>query len=179
MKKAISIILCLLIFTFAAACKDNKKKDEHGVDIAYFANMGAMYESELKIHDAVPAGDGEGEDWIFAKDGKKSYFSNGNFCYYYDGGQKEPEIYAIVALANCMGFETGDISIEITDVLNAQEIEYAQREPEEDEVYFLPEGQNREIIECKGLKYVLKFVIEDNALCAAFLEESENGENSN
>ena len=174
MKKTVSIILCLVIFTFAAACKDNKKKDEHGVDIAYFANMGAMYESELKIHDTVPAEE-EGGDWEFFKNGYQSYLSNGNFCYYYDNRQKEPEIYAIVALANCMGFETGDISIEITDVLNAQEIEYAQREPEEDEIYFLPEGQNREIIECKGLEYVLKFVIEDNSLCAAVLEETKDG----
>ena len=179
MKRVICVMLALSLFMFAAACKEKKTEVKHDIDIKYFADMGAMNESDLKIGDLVPEEKEDDDTYFFTKTENESYVSNGNFCYYSDGKEKDPKIYGIAAFSNCMGFETGDISIEITDVLNAQEIEYAQREPEEDEVYFLPEGQNREIIECKGLKYVLKFVIEDNALCAAFLEESENGENSN
>ena len=179
MKRIISLSLCFVLLLFAAACKDKEKKSEHGVDIAYFADMGAMYESEFKISDKVPLDKEGGDQYFFTKAGSRSYFSNGEFAYYYDEREKEPEIEAIAAFSNCMGFEAGDISIEVTDALDGQEIEYITRQPQDGEIFFLPAAENREVLECKGLKRRLIFVFEDNALCAAFLEEMKYGTDNN
>lgn len=179
MKKAICISLCFVFLLLAAACKEKKKKDEHGVDIAYFVDMGAMYESEFKIYDKVPLDKEGGEEYFFTKAGRESNFSDGSFCYYYDEREKEPEIEAIAALSNCMGFEAGDISIEVTDALDSQGIEYVMRQPRDGEIFFLPAAENREVLECRGLKYNLIFVFENNALCAALLEELKYGTDNN
>lgn len=177
MKRAICLSLCFVLLLFAAACKQ-EKKSEHGVDVAYFADMGAMYESEYKIGDEVPLDKDGGEEYFFTKAGTGSYFSDGSFSFYYNENDKQPAVYAIAAFSNCMGFEAGDISIEVTDALDSQEIEYVVRQPNDGETFFLPAGQNREVLECKVLKNKLIFVFEDNALCAAFLEGTEHGTDS-
>ncbi|MBO4432370.1 MAG: hypothetical protein J5852_02435 [Clostridia bacterium] len=169
MKKVICIVLALSLFMFAAACKEKKEEVKHDVDVSYFADMGTMKGSDLKIGDSVPEEKDDDDTYFFTKAGAKSYFSNGDFCYYYDEDKKDPKIYAIAAFSDCMGFETGAISIEVTDVLDSQNVEYTSRTPKKDEVFFLPAADNREIIECKGFKHNLIFVFENNALCAAYL----------
>lgn len=169
MKKAVCLCLSLILVLCFSGCKSNKNKSEHSVDIGYFADMGAQYESDLKIGDSVPEKKEGDETFFFTESGKESFVSNGDFCYYYDANQKEPKIYGIAAFSNCMGFETGAVSIEVTDALESQGIEYRQRAPKDGEIFFLPAAENREVIECQGLKHNLIFVLEDNALCASFI----------
>lgn len=178
MKKTVALILCLVLFVFAAACKEEKKETTHGVDIAYFADMGSFPDSDLKLGDAVPEKKEEDETYFFTENGAESFVSNGDFCYYYNGKDSSPKIYGIAAFSNCLGFEVGAVSIEITDVLDEQKIKYTSREPGEGEIFFLPAGENREIIVCEGLKNNLCFVFEDNALCAAYLGDSTYGKDA-
>ena len=77
---------------------------------------------------------------------------------------------AIAAFSKMYGFEAGDVSIELTDTLDSQGLEYTEREPKDGELYFLPNG-NFTVIECGGLKNNLIFVLEDNSLCAALLSQ--------
>ena len=182
-KKIICTILVLSLLTFAAACKEDKSETvNHDVDIAYFADMGAFPESEIKIGDAAPEENPDDGTFFFTEYDNRNYFSNGDFCYYYafaDESKKETRVYGISAFSKCMGFEIGAISVEVTDVLDAQNIEYYSGAPREDEVFFLPKGENREVITCKKLKNNLVFVFEDNALCAVYLGEYEYAANSN
>lgn len=169
MKKLTAIVLCLCVLIFAAGCGDENAKTSHGVDIAYFADMGAMPESELKLGDGMPEQKEDSEDYFFYDDGDKSYASTGEFNYYYDISEKEPKIAAIAGFNTCFGFENGSISIEITEALDSQGIEYKERVAGENEVFFLPPVEGRSVIECKSLKHNLIFVFEDNALCATFI----------
>ena len=165
MKKITALLICfVLIFSFAG-CKSDKNT-AGGVDIEYYVNLGGMPESEIKLGDSVP----EPDDNIYSVEaGARSFMSTGAFNYYYDLSALDKNIYAIACFSDCLGFTTGDISIEITNVLESRGINYTEREPKKDELFFLPGGENRFVIECKDLKHNLIFVFEDNALCAAYL----------
>lgn len=179
MKRIICLCLCLTLFVFAAACKEKEPQVKHDIDISYFAELGSLPESEIKIGDAVPEENAQEGEFFFTKDGARSYFSNGDFCYYYNADEKEPKVYGIAAFSSALGFEVGAISIEITDVLDAQEVKYVAGTPASGELFFLPQGENREVISVKETKHTLTFVFEDNALCAVYLGEYEYAANSN
>ena len=170
MKKIISAILVLLLlFSFAGCKKENKSTAKTGVDIAYYANLGSMPESNLKLGDNVPE-DKEDETYFFSEDGTLDYFSNCNFSYYYSPKDEPQKITAIAAFSEAFGFGNGDVSIEITDTLDLLGIKYTEREPQENELFFLPAGDFT-VIECKDLKNNLIFVFTDNSFCAALLSE--------
>ena len=165
MRKITALLVCfVLVFSFTG-CK-SEKNTAGGVDIEYYVNLGGMPESDIKLGDAMP----EEDDSIFSVEaGARSFMSTGEFNYYYDLSALDKKINAIACFSDCFGFTTGDISIEITNALQSRGIEYTEREPKKDELFFLPGGENRSVIECKNLKHNLIFVFEDNALCATYL----------
>ena len=169
MKKLTALFVCFCVFMFAAGCGDENAKTSHGVDIAYFADIGAMPESELKLGDTAPEQKEDNESYFFYSEGDKGCASTGEFNYYYDTSEKEPKISAIAGFNTCYGFENGSISIEITKALDSQGIDYKERAAGVDELFFLPAGEGRSVIECKSLKHNLIFVFEDNALCAVLI----------
>ena len=169
MRKICALLLCFSILLFATGCGGENAKPAHDVDIAYFADMGTFPESELKLGDSVPEETENDETYYFYDNADKSYFSTGEFNYYYDASQKEPKISAIVGFNTCYGFENGSVSIEITAALDSQGIKYKERIPAENELFFLPAAE-RSVIECESLKHNLIFVLEDNALCATLID---------
>ncbi|MBR6903177.1 MAG: hypothetical protein IKN39_04735 [Clostridia bacterium] len=167
MKKILCALLCIILLFVLAGCKEKKTLAKTGVDIAYYAELGFVPESEIKLSDNVPE-NSEDSDYYFSSDNSLSFFSNGSFNYYYDSAA----VTAIAAFSNMYGFEAGDVSIELTDTLDSQGLKYTEREPKDGELYFLPNG-NFTVIECNGLKNNLIFVLEDNSLCAALLSQKK------
>lgn len=165
MKKIICAFLCLTLLFPLAGCKERKTLAKTGVDIAYYAELGLFPESEIKLGDTVPENSEDG-DYFFSVDESPAFFSNGSFNYYYDSAA----VTSIAAFSKMFGFEAGDVSIELTDTLDSQGLEYTEHEPKDGELYFLPNG-NFTVIECGGLKNNLIFVLEDNSLCAALLSQ--------
>lgn len=170
MRRIAALFLCLIILAFASGCKDRNASASHDVDIPYFTDMGALPECELKLGDSLP--DLEKEEnagYMSFSDSKPPYISDGSFSFYYDAASEEKTVTKIAAFNTAFGFETGDIVIEITDALDGQSVEYAERDPHDGELFFLPAGNNRSVVECKSLKTPLLFVFEENALCAVLL----------
>lgn len=169
MRKTVLILLCALTVLSFAGCKDTGKTS-HSVDIEYFANMGAVPESELKIGDSVPEIEEYDDNYFVSSDGDDSFFSNGEFNFFYDTSEKEPKINKIACFSKSFGFEIGDISIEIINALEDAGIKYTERAEKDGELSFLPKSDNRSVVECRSLKHKLVFVFEDNALCATVIE---------
>ena len=170
MKKVICVALCFVVLGLFAGCKEEKKETTHDVDIAYFANMGAMPESDLKLGDSIPEITEEMTEWFSSTDGKNTFVTNGEFYYYYDEGEKDPKIKSMAAFSKGMGFEIGAISIEVTKALDSQDVKYKTRDIKANEIDFLPAAEGRETVECEGLKHNLIFVFEENALCAIYMD---------
>ena len=170
MRKLICALICLFVLFSFAGCKDTNKAKGDGVDIEYYVNLGAIPESDIKIGDKEPESTNENEDYFFSENGNESYFSNGDFVYYYDSSKKDATVKAISAFSKFYGFEIGAVTIEISDLLEAQELEYTERAPKTDELFFLPSTGNFSVIEYKAQKHTLLFVFQDNSLCAAYLE---------
>ncbi len=170
MKKTVLVFLCVLFAFSFCACKSNNNKSAHSVDIAYFIDMGKVPETNYKIGDGLPSTETiENNSMIIFENESPAFFTDGAFNYYYSSEKKV--ITEIIGFDKCLGFETGTISIEVTDALDEQNIKYTEREPSDGELFFLPGANNRSVIECKELKYSLIFVFEDNALCATILGE--------
>ena len=166
--KKLMAALCALLMLFAAGCKSGDKTTvDHPVDIAYFADTGEVPGAAYKVGDAVPEQNEDDDTVFFVKNGAESFVSTGDYAFYYDAAAKDPAFYAVDAFSECYGFEVGAISIEITNVLDSQGIKYTERNPGENELFFLPGSGNRRVIECTSLKHKLIFVFESNALCAA------------
>lgn len=164
-----ALILIALLFAFAG-CNEKPTTANGGLDIAYYADLGSVPESDVKLGDDVPKETEEDDTYFFIEDGKNSYFSSGDFMYFYDPDAKETKVYAIAALSKFFGFEIGAVSIEVTDTLTAAGIEYTERAASEKDVFFLPSGDFT-VVECKNLKNSLVFVFEENSLCAALLSQ--------
>ncbi|MBO4692904.1 MAG: hypothetical protein J5659_00720 [Clostridia bacterium] len=172
MKKIIALFVCLLTLVFVAGCKEKaEKKASHNIDIAYFADMGTFNDCPFKIGELLPDKEQLKKDEFVIYCEKEPYYaSNGKFNFYYYRDDDGNLVFnKIVSFDTCLGFETGSISIEVTDVLDEQGIKYTEREPEAEELFFLPAGNNRSVVECGSLKNPLRFVFEDNALCAVLL----------
>ena len=157
----------LVLFSFAG-CKNEEPKNKTSVDISYYAKLGLFPESEIKIGDSVPKEGGD-DTFYFVKAGARSFFSNGNFNYYYNPSSLEQKVFAVAAFSNFYGFEPGAVSIEVSDALTGSDIKYTERAATEDELFFLPAGENRSVIECNFEDRKLLFVFENNSLCAAYL----------
>lgn len=170
MRKLVCTLLCLLLLFPFAGCKKDTESLKSGVDIEYYVNLGAIPESDIKIGDGVPENSEENDDYFFSESGSDSYFSNGDFIYYYDSSKKNAKVKAISAFSKFYGFEIGAVTIEISDMLDSRELKYTEREPKEDELFFLPSSGNFSVIEYKAQKHTLLFVFQDNSLCAAYIE---------
>lgn len=169
MKRIIAFSLCLFICLSLAACNSGDEKQTHGVDIAYFAEMGTFPECDYRIKDSIPDVNAEDSPFMAVTDKQPPYVTDGSYSFYYDASAKNQQITKIASFGACLGFETGSIIIEITDALDEQGIKYTEREPKKNELFFLPSGGERTVIECKDLKNPLIFVFEDNALCAVLI----------
>lgn len=172
-KRIICAIMCIAVVLLAAGCKKNKDKGKvYEINFSRFADAGTMPESEFKIGDALPEFDPQDEQSrYFSMESEDPPFIGtieGKFSYYYEKGD-DPRITAIMAYDTCFGFENGAISIEITDALDSQNVEYTERKPKEDETLFMPREPDVSLIECKSFKHRLIFIIKDNALCATYI----------
>lgn len=170
MRKISIFFLCLLFVFISVGCKEKDNKSSHSVDIKYFADMGAIPECDYKIGDNLPDDNTiEESGMVILNDQSPAFIMNGAFYLYYDRKDDKPKFQKIAAFDTAFGFENGSITIEISDVLDEQNIEYTEREPDKDELFFLPKGDGRTVIECTSLKHNLIFVFEENALCATLL----------
>ncbi|MBR4909934.1 MAG: hypothetical protein IKZ47_01255 [Clostridia bacterium] len=181
MKKAL-LIICAALMLFAAGCKkDAKATVEHSVDIAYYADTGAVPGAAFKAGETVSEGFEENENMFVVENGARSFASSGDYYYYFDIDSPPFTVDAVVSFTDCYGFDIGTVSIEVTKVLEAQGIKYNEHEPANEELFFLPgagtvyseedsaSGRKieRTVVECTSLKHKLIFVFEENALCAA------------
>lgn len=170
MKRSAAFLLCFLMIIVAVGCKEENEKSSHSIDISYFADAGTLPDCKFKIGDSLPENDQlEKDGFVIFSDSSPAYISDGVFSFFFDGSAGEEKITKIAALDSCLGFELGSISIEITDALDEQKIGYTERNAAPGELFFLPAGADRSVIECKNLKNPLLFILEENALCAVLL----------
>ncbi len=180
MKKIFAFLFCFIIAISFSACGDKEeKKNEHSVDIEYYANAGQMPEvnyalgSDIeKIKSELSAEAEKSESVYSVTEGESSVLiDNGERCYYYKKANPEKGISYIVNYGTAFGFPIGSVTVEIKDALDGYS--YTEEALNEENAFFMFDTENGSIIKCRFEDNTVLFVFKENALCATALYVTE------
>lgn len=184
MKRIIALFLALSL-TMLVGCGSKKgMNDFKGVDVEYYAKLGQLPESEVKLGDKADATytdlkekyehretDGEElphEDTFCLQftEGEYTVISVPTVNYYYKTEEKDKGISCIAIFEKAYGFPLGTMYIEIQDEMTRRGFE-AEIKPLDRKVgFFMPYIEGCQYLEYKfdGAKVI--FVFHENALSA-------------
>lgn len=180
-------IALLLVFVFTLSmcgCGSKEKKTQLDIDIEYFANLGQMTDCDYVLGESLDEIDKLVEEGLDIYDDDALVYkqteydgytgiSAGNFCYYYVTDKKSNGIGCIVSLDGAYGFAQGDMAIDIKEKLASAGFEAEEKNAVDGEVFFLPSFAQFTCLSYDFGKNTVKFIFENNALCACTL----SGEN--
>ena len=185
MKKIFSLALIAIMLLSLVACgKEEDKVDAYSVDVNYYANLGEIPEVEYKlganVDDMIAALKAEEEAHMEGNDhqhatytvyeeAERSMILTSGTNYYYETKSKDEGVSYIVNFDASYGFALGTYSVEIKEALGTLELEGEVREPSDDEVFFIPGSADLTVLEYTFKKCKLKFVFEEDMLCATAL----------
>ncbi len=184
MKKIIALLLVFSLFALAGCGGKMGKKDYKGVDVEYYANLGQIPESEIKIGDDADKtyGDlmdkyahdenveeGEAHEETFClqfEEGEHTVISVPAVNYYYKTDKKSEGISAIAIFEKAYGYDLGVMYVEIQDEMNSRGFEAELKDLDKKDGFFMPYVEG-----CKSLTYEFEknkvvFVFYENALSA-------------
>ncbi len=180
MKKLFACFLCFIIaFSFTACGEKEEKKNEHSVDIEYYANAGQMPEVNYtlgtdpeKIKNELSSEAEKSEIVYDVIEGENNVLiDNGERCYYYKKASPEKGIGYIVNYGTAFGFPIGSVSVEIEEAL--ADYSYSSEALTEENAFFMFDTEGGSIIKCEFENNTVLFVFKDSALCAAALYVTE------
>lgn len=178
MKRILSALLVVaLFFTLSACGKEEKKTAEHSVDVAYYAKLGQLPETDYKLGMEIEPlkktlsekAEAEGEEGFFdVTEGEETVrISTDMYTFHYEKQHAEKGVGAIVCLDGGFGFEQNTVSVTVKELL--ADYEGDEHVSTEAETFFLPIVQNCTTIAYTFGDYRLNFVFQDNALCGIVL----------
>lgn len=173
MKRILAALLCVALVVTLSACGQKEKKTEHSVDVAYYAKLGQLPETDYKLGMEIEplkktlsdkaAADGE-EGFFDVSEGEETVrLSTDMYTFHYEKQHADKGIGAIVCLDGGFGFEQNTVSITVKETL--ADYEGDEHTSTEGETFFLPFVQNCTTISYTFGEYRLNFVFQDNALC--------------
>lgn len=180
MKKLLAGILCMALLLTLCACGKEKKADDDRLDVAYYAKLGKIPETDYalgmdieKTKETLSVKDEQDGGMFDVTEGEKTVrIMTDGYAFYYEKEHAENGISCIVCLNGGFGFQPGAISVEVTDALADYD---ADEHPATDsETFFLPFAENCTCIAYGFGDYRLQFVFEENALCGAVLSDPQN-----
>lgn len=176
----------LLVFVFTLSlcgCGEKEKKAELKVDVEYFAKLGQMTDCDFKlgesldkldhlVEDSLDAEHTHDEDVVIYEQFEHDNYteiSAGNFKYYYVTDKKSNGIGCIVSLDGGYGFDQGAVAVDIKEKLSSAGFEAEEKTATDSEVFFLPSFAQFTCLSYDFGKNTVKFIFENNALCACTL----------
>ncbi|MBR7071274.1 MAG: hypothetical protein IKI29_03835 [Clostridia bacterium] len=181
MKKLFAVGLCLMLVCALTACGRDAKKPEDGLDVAYFAKLGQIPETEYRLGmdieklkaDLSAKAEEAGEEGFYdLTEGEQTVrISTDQYSFYYEKGHEEKGIACIVCLDGGFGFPQNSVTVEVTEQLSAYEGK--EHPATEEETFFLPFAQDTTCISYTFGEYVLNFVFQENALCGIVLYDPQ------
>ncbi|MBQ8203833.1 MAG: hypothetical protein IJZ75_06095 [Clostridia bacterium] len=184
MKRILALLLALCLVMSLAGCGGKKGKyDFKGVDVEYYANLGQLPESEIKLGDDVDTAyadlmaeyaheeteeEAEHEETFCLSftEGKYTVISVPTVNYYYVTNEKDEGVSAIAVFEKAYGFELGTVYVEIKEEMEARGFTAELCDLDKNEGFFMPYAEG-----CKSLTYQFEkakviFVFYENALSA-------------
>lgn len=183
MKKIIALLLVFCLCALVGCGGKMGKKDYKGVDVEYYAKLGKIPESEIKLGDGVDKtygdlmekyGHKETEDetvheetfCLQFEEGKRTVISIPTVNYYYETDKKGEGISAIAIFEKAYGYDLGVMYVEIQEEMKSRGFEAELKNLDKEEGFFMPYVEG-----CKSLTYQFEknkviFVFYENALSA-------------
>lgn len=188
MKKVTALLICLILSLSFCGCKEKKESKVEGADIEYYANVGQIPESEIRLsndpdkvlsklrenqnssglesHDSDE--EGEQAEIPVIETGDYSEIAGENFQYYYKTADKNSGITAITATAAAFGYEPDTVIIEIEADLDSKKIKYETKSGNFSDYYFFSFSADPcEFLICEFDKNTVVFAFTQSKLCAA------------
>ena len=181
MKKALSLILCMIFVFSFAACKEKEEKSapvvstvKHNVDVKKLVDEGVIDTIDYKLGDDVETvktalsqiTDEHGDSGFDFNDAWEEYVTmsaDGVFCRY----EKDEESEGISVLAvndGAFGFTKGMIPTKVSDAMKSLGYSTALRDVKDGEFFFLPKGTEAGVLEYRFDKNNLAFVFIEDGL---------------
>lgn len=184
MKRIIALLLALSL-TLLVGCGGKKGKDDFkGVDVEYYAKLGQIPESEIKLgDDSDDAYNNLKDKYEHKETEEEDLFHEDTFClkfdegeytvisvptvnYYYKTEEKDKGISAIAIFEKAYGFDLGTMYTEIQDEMKKRGFEAELKLLDRKVGFFMPYVEGCQYLEYKfdGAKVI--FVFHENALSA-------------
>ncbi len=189
MKKLAALLMVFVLAFLSCACKKDKKENTvTGADIEYYAKIGQIPESDIKLSadpdsvlsklkksqnsSALESHDHEeGAEEIeipVIESGDYSEILGNNFQYYYKTEDKSGGITAITATAAAFGYDPDTVLIEIETDLKSRNIKYEVTSGKLSDFYFFSfSDDNCKFLTCESEKNSVVFAFIESKLSAA------------
>ncbi len=180
MKKLLSIVLCLVFVLSLAACKEEEKPYVHPLPIEDFAAQGMLSDIGYKLGDDVDstktamqslADDTNELKFEERTDGEYTVMSIADIHCCYKTDDKEAGLTHISKGEETYGFESGAIVTDVRDKMSEMGYDAEEREPKEDELFFLM-NDTYSVLEYEIKGNTVLFVFQSNyGLCAVAIRD--------
>ncbi len=193
MKRIVSIVLCIIFVLSLTACGGKEgKKNNHSIDVEYFAKLGQINEVDYKLGDDVDKtqkslcakyeslqngeGDFAEEDEAFYYDfesGDYTVMTDGNISCAYATEDKGSGITHVVKFGDAYGFAIGTVSTKLRDTMSAEGFDATERDAKSGELFFLPGSANMDmtVLQYKFKENTVLFVFQEHALSATVISK--------
>lgn len=184
MKRILSALLvfCILL-SFSACKKEDTSSQSSGIDVEYYAELGSMPECEYSLGQDVDTLKDKLEE-IYNTDEEAVYnvvegkstvqIDSGAYQYYYVKDKKSDGISYIVSFNKAFGFETGTVSVEISDAL--KEFKSVEEKLNDDNAFFVLGAPVGKVLKYKFSKNTVSFVFINDALYATAIYKTNDWE---
>ncbi|MBE6729027.1 MAG: hypothetical protein E7568_02190 [Ruminococcaceae bacterium] len=193
MKKAVAIIMALLLCLSFSACKEkNINGGQPSIDINYFLGVGQISEAKYAIGNNPDAIErdaemqkeqhnhegGDGHEGIISYEdynGKEAYIVDG-FYYCFETGTEAEGISLIIGTDTVYGFTAGiSTKFEINSALSSMNPENVKSGSED--FFYMPFAmEDVDTLVCKNGNMVLKFYFENDIMISACIYNSDKWE---
>lgn len=179
MKKVLCFILCAVFVFSLSACKNSNQKQNHSIDIEYYAKLGQINDLDYSLGDNVEETktalsetvDDHGEsNYYDYPSGDYTVMTDGAVCCCYKTDDASG-ITHIVKYGDAYGFTIGAVSTQVRDTMSTLGFDATEREAKQGELFFMPAGADMTVLEYKIKETVVLFVFQEHALSATVISK--------
>ncbi len=184
MKKIIALFLSFTFIFCLCGCSDDQKQETE-IDIAYYANLGQIPESEFvlgdtgeaiekKLNEKKTQAEEKGEEFHYDKiEGENNVLiTDGVYEYYYKKAAPEKGIGYMAAYADSYGLKLGTVIVEAKEKLDGNDVK-EEAANEENAFFYRGNIDDSVVLKIEGEKRTVIFIFENNALCATAIYNND------